>query len=386
MKNFCKYFLLSVVLLGNTLLSADNRVSSHFSVFSGEQVELLKFPLDVRLNTLPASFNHQGWRNINGMLQSGGLKDETITAKQYSALKYVYLSAIFQFTNKQGKAGLRLINHVGTRDSGYHFLIDPSSNIFSVENRYKSKGKWVAHTIAKKSIKPHEFYQLEVISNGRLAVAKLGGEVLWQGKVPCPTFFNSGFISQKSKTAVKDLRICGGGKLSKFIALGDSITHHCRWQDTVSKEIENAGMACDGTGMALARLQSDVIAFAPEYCFILLGTNDLLDRNYTMDKSAAMLTSIVQRLKTAGIKVTLCTILPRTPAEKTDELNAKIKKIAADNDIYLHEWSADLKDPVTKTLRREYGGPDIHPNVKGVQAMGKDFLAEPWVKLIFNKN
>lgn len=74
----------------------------------------------------------------------------------------------------------------------------------------------------------------------------------------------------------------------------------------------NAGIGGDTTSQVLARLDNDVIAFTPNFCRVMIGTNDIryVQTVAAKDAAVANIIQICQRLMDAGITPVLCTILP----------------------------------------------------------------------------
>jgi len=76
--------------------------------------------------------------------------------------------------------------------------------------------------------------------------------------------------------------------------------------------VVNAGIGGNTSAQALARLDTDVIAFKPTFCRVMVGTNDIryVQTAAAKDASVANIIQICQRLMDAGITPVLCTILP----------------------------------------------------------------------------
>jgi acyl-CoA thioesterase-1 len=68
--------------------------------------------------------------------------------------------------------------------------------------------------------------------------------------------------------------------------------------------IVNAGRSGDTTGRALARLQTDVLAYDPRIVIVLLGGNDFL-RRVPVDQAFDNLGTIVERIRSRGSAVIL---------------------------------------------------------------------------------
>lgn len=316
-------------------------------------------------------------------LENSGNGFEALYPAQYSALKEVRIKATFRFREKRGKAGLRMVEHVGVPDKGYYFLLDGETGVFTAlsGNRGKQNG-WEPDRVLQETKLPlSEINTMEVVSNASRVAVSVNGRELWHGGAPLPTVFHSGFVAFGAPVAVTSLEISGGGRRGGILAFGDSITHHCRWQEEAAKlahvKISNGGMACDDTIGAAKRLETDVIALRPELVLILLGTN-----NASPTRAMEDLKAIAERLRTEKIPVILCTILPRKPQpERAVELNKLLRSYCAEEKIRLHDWYGAL-DSGDGTMKPEFGG-GVHPNAAGVAAMAKDFLADPAVQSYF---
>lgn len=110
--------------------------------------------------------------------------------------------------------------------------------------------------------------------------------------------------------------------MGKIVFLGDSITKGTG-QGTVTAaqtfasligaangysaiDIINAGVGGNNSAQALARLNTDVIANAPDVCVIMLGNNDCQGTNaITVEAMAANISQIINDLRADGIKPVL---------------------------------------------------------------------------------
>ena len=318
------------------------------------------------------------WQFAGTNLQNSGGDFEALYAAQYSALKKVRIQADFRFLKPEGKAGLRLVEHVGVPDNGYYFLLDGATGLFTVSVRRREGTVWLPEQIIfQRQLETATLNSLEVLSEFTWAVVKVNGQELWRGGAPLPTLFHSGFVAFDAPVSVEKLEILGGGNKGGILAFGDSITHHCRWQDAVGKlagiEIGNGGMACDDTINARKRLESDVIALQPELVLLLLGTN-----NSSATQAMADLKYIIRRLRSARINVIVCTILPRPQPERAVELNRLLREYCRKEQVLLHDWYEVMNDG-NGNMKKEYGG-DVHPNTRGIEVMARSFIEDPVVK------
>ena len=340
--------------------------------------ETLVWPIHFRLSDAPEKMVAlQGkWQRGEGILQSDGGDFEAVYSTRYSALKHLKLSARFSFKQNRGTAGLRLIEHVGVPDNGYYFLIDGSADTFTVESRRRDgNGKWTAKQIFRETLSPASTRTIAVESTGTAVSVSVDGRRLWQGGAPLPVFYHSGFVAFNAPVRLEELDIAAGGPRGGILAFGDSLTHHCRWQDALAKReklaITNGGMACDDTVSARRRLETDVIALQPQLVLILLGTN-----NGSAEQALEDLKSITRRLREEGIAVALCTVPPRTPLpERAVKLNALLRPFCREANLPLHDWYAALENG-SGAFKPEYG-PGVHPNAAGVEAMARSFASDP---------
>jgi len=320
------------------------------------------------------------WVMEGGALRNSGDGFEALYPAQYSALKEVRLKATFRFREKRGNAGLRMVEHVGVPDKGYYFLLNGETGVFTAlaGNRGKQNGWEPSRVLQETKLSLSEVNTMEVVSNASRVAVSVNGRELWHGGAPLPTVFHSGFVALDAPVAITSLEISGGGRRGGILAFGDSITHHCRWQEAAAKlahaEIGNGGMACDDTAGAAKRLETDVIALHPKLVLILLGTN-----NASATRAMEDLKTIAERLRTEKIPMIFCTILPRKPLPgRAVELNNLLRRYCREEKIPLHDWYGAL-DSGDGTMKPEYGG-GVHPNAAGVAAMAKDFFADSAVK------
>lgn len=122
-----------------------------------------------------------------------------------------------------------------------------------------------------------------------------------------------------------------------IVLLGDSITNqnnvnqhlsdrgYFTWANILLgqafKVLYNAGIGGQRTDQFLTRLVSDVFAYKPAWCFVLGGTNDIV-QGRDADTIFANLTAIYQRLQAANIRVIASTVPPSVGMDTT----AKKKK------------------------------------------------------------
>ena len=185
-----------------------------------------------------------------------------------------------------------------------------------------------------------------------------------------------------------------------YLGLGDSITFGDGSSDRQGYGLKLQALLGAHFGEAEVRLrgrQGDASAetaevtrrtlrdYDPAYTLIMLGTNDWHDQTcqkapsdcFTIDA----LRSIVEDVKDWDSLPVLATIIPanpaRTPAGRNawyDEMNARIKGLAQQQQVTLADLNADFK--ATGNLASLFAD-DVHPNDAGYQV-----LAQGWFKAI----
>ncbi|QRI45084.1 esterase [Microbacterium phage Shocker] len=184
--------------------------------------------------------------------------------------------------------------------------------------------------------------------------------------------------------------VAGG---SRFIALGDSLTSlagggapYMGWatqlgilSDGQLQVLRNAGVPGDNAADIRARLQADVLAYAPTLVSLWVGTNDIT-QGRTLAAYKADVQAIVAALKEAGASVALLTIPPRADASKAATIsawNAWLKTFARAESIHLVDAHAALSDPATSTYKSGYdSGDGVHISQSGHNAVANLFATE----------
>jgi lysophospholipase L1-like esterase len=136
----------------------------------------------------------------------------------------------------------------------------------------------------------------------------------------------------------------------------------------------NAGISGNTTAQMLARITTDVIAYAPAYCVVLGGTNDVA-QSVPFATTKANLTAIYTVLINAGIRPVLGTVTPRniTTAEQVAlrQLNAWIRGYANKYGYPLIDFNAVLTDPLTELWASGLNADNVHPSASGATAMAQ---------------
>ena len=195
-------------------------------------------------------------------------------------------------------------------------------------------------------------------------------------------------------------------KDQRVVFMGDSITDG--WTNPEyggffpGKPYIDRGISGQTTPQMLIRFRPDVIALQPKVVVILAGTNDIAGNTgpMTLQEIEDNLASMTELARANGIRVVLASVLPvsnyghdrqgnpidmrlKRPPEKILELNAWIKKFAADRkQVYLDYFSAMVDDQ--GMLRKELSEDGLHPNAKGYAVMSP--LAEQGIEAALKKH
>jgi len=191
----------------------------------------------------------------------------------------------------------------------------------------------------------------------------------------------------------------------RVVFMGDSITD--AWVSPEyggffpGKPYVDRGISGQTTPQMLIRFRPDVIALQPKVVVILAGTNDIAGNTgpMTLGEIEGNLASMAELAKANKIRAVLASVLPvsnyghdrqgnpldmRTnrPPEKILELNAWIKKYAAENrHTYLDYFSAMVDEH--GLLQRDLSEDGLHPNAKGYAVMSP--LAEEAIRSAIKK-
>jgi lysophospholipase L1-like esterase len=192
---------------------------------------------------------------------------------------------------------------------------------------------------------------------------------------------------------------------ARVVFMGDSITDI--WAQPQfggffpGKPYLDRGISGQTTPQMLIRFRPDVIALQPKVVVILAGTNDLAENTgpMTVGQIEDNLTSMAELARANEIRVVLASVLPvgnygrdrngnpvdvriRRPPEKILELNAWLKKYAAERGLaYLDYFSATVDDQ--GLLKKDLSEDGLHPNAKGYAVMAP--LAEQAIQSALKK-
>jgi lysophospholipase L1-like esterase len=175
----------------------------------------------------------------------------------------------------------------------------------------------------------------------------------------------------------------------RAVFMGDSITQFWKLDDSFpGKPYINRGIGGQTSPQMLVRFRQDVIDLKPKVVIILAGTNDIAGNTgpMTLEQTEDNLASMAELAAANGIRVVLCSVLPAfdfswapglAPAPKIAELNAWIRKYAAEKGYVYVDYYSAMKD--------ERGGlppalsPDgVHPLPAGYAVMAP--LAEAGIE------
>lgn len=182
-----------------------------------------------------------------------------------------------------------------------------------------------------------------------------------------------------------------GKKEPRVVFMGDSITD--AWVRPEyggffpGKPYIDRGISGQTTPQMLIRFRPDVIALQPKVVVILAGTNDIAGNTgpMTLGQIEDNLASMTELARSNGVRVVLASVLPvsnyghdrqgnptdvriKRPPEKILELDAWIKKFAAEKKyVYLDYFSA-MVDP-QGLLQKDLSEDGLHPNAKGYTVM-----------------
>jgi len=176
---------------------------------------------------------------------------------------------------------------------------------------------------------------------------------------------------------------------NRVVFMGDSITQGWNLDESFpGKPYINRGIGGQTTPQMLVRFRQDVIDLKPAVVVILAGTNDIAGNTgpMTLEQTEGNIASMAELAKANGIRVVLCSITPAfdyswspglTPAPKIDQINAWMKRYAADHGhVYVdfHSAMKDERDGLPPSLSRD----GVHPLPAGYAIMAP--LAEAGIE------
>lgn len=176
---------------------------------------------------------------------------------------------------------------------------------------------------------------------------------------------------------------------NSWIPLGDSISYTSlpyvgpSWAEIFPalsgqrfRMIRNAAIGGQTAAQMLARIQADVIAYAPRYCVILAGTNDL-SAGTTLTAYKVTITAMITALRAAGITPILGTIPPNNTlsyAPMINTFNDWLRIFCQAQSIPLIGFHGDLVDVTTGGFKAGYASDNAHPSAVGALVMANTAL------------
>ena len=324
------------------------------------------------------------WEFENGTWRSSGHGWETLSPRLYSGRKEITLEADLKFSAQgKGAVGLQLGNiHSGENgNNGCAVLYYPAEKKLKVGELSRRNGdviqrvrsEWTMdlgdHCSIRLDFVPQSHYDITV--NGKRVARSFFGLAI---------FHRSGIVSVDMPVSTARFSLSATMSYAPVVAFGDSITHHCRWQNEVAARlglsIANCGIAGEGTAAGLERFETDVTALHPRVVVIFEGTNNPKPLSALND-----IDRMVQLARKKRIQVVLCELLPRNDSRDVTGFNVALKEYAARQKLPVIDWYHVIDDGSGKPAQK-YGG-SIHPNQAGVRAMADYVLSRPeWVALL----
>lgn len=317
------------------------------------------------------------WTFVDNACESSGKGWETLCPKEYSARKELAFDATFEFDPvANGAAGVQIGWIYSGDNRGWAVLYYPAEKEIKVCYLEYQGGKLnnKVHWSAKADLGDKVHIKLTPTDKPYIYRISANGKTLRDYFFGISTFFHSGVTTIGMKAKFTGFRITASAPSYPVVAFGDSITHHCRWQDEVTRlsgiPIYNAGLAGEGSTTSVKRFEADVVTLKPRLVIIFIGTNN--------SKPASALSDIdkmVQMARKHNIEPMICELLPRHDKRDVQSFNQSLKAYAKEFNIPVVDWYQVFADENGK-MAEKYGG-HVHPNKKGVQAMAEYFLSQP---------
>lgn len=178
-----------------------------------------------------------------------------------------------------------------------------------------------------------------------------------------------------------------------IVFLGDSITDFFRVNEYFhGAYVINRGISGDTTDGVLKRLPESVYDLSPSKVFIMIGTNDLMEKKQeqTIVTNIENIITLIQE-KCPDTKLYLESIYPVSAArekkirrfivgkrnnEKIKNLNENLKYVAQKKGITYIDVYSHLVD-ASGNLRHEYTVEGLHLTIQGYKVVSK--VLKPWV-------
>ena len=163
------------------------------------------------------------------------------------------------------------------------------------------------------------------------------------------------------------------------VFVGDSITQDYNvYEFFKGKNVYNRGIGGDTSEGVLNRLDESVFSLKPKAVFLLIGTNDLVSPQFSLEKTMSNIQAIIKNLQAfdSSLKIHLLSILPvnRTIDATTvglrnnsliDKLNQQLKDLKAVHFIDLYPSLLDAN----KNLSEKYTIEGLHLNAEGYRVI-----------------
>lgn len=165
-----------------------------------------------------------------------------------------------------------------------------------------------------------------------------------------------------------------------LLIFGDSQVARWPVRNTFGRlPIRTRGLDGDQASLALPRFDDVASALQPSAVLILLGTNDI-SRGISVSGVVTDLRALALRAMEAGIRPTICSVLPvganreaERPTAKLLEVNEKMRRECGDIGIFYLDFWGKLADDSGR-LRSEVTFDGLHPNLKGYLRMTEAVL------------
>ncbi len=172
------------------------------------------------------------------------------------------------------------------------------------------------------------------------------------------------------------------------VFLGNSIIEGWEQSDPeffLNPKMINRGIGGQTTPQMLLRFEQDVLNANPQAVLILAGTNDIAGNTgeISLPEIRDNIAEMAQMAMANNIQVILCSVLPafdypwrpgRRPDQKIPELNALLKELAVEQNLFYLDFFAAMADE-RNGLPKKLAGDGVHPTPEGYSVM-KDLTVE----------
>jgi lysophospholipase L1-like esterase len=161
--------------------------------------------------------------------------------------------------------------------------------------------------------------------------------------------------------------------------IGDDLDERSQWQWWAGRrhanlEFRNFGVYGQRTDEIMARL--DACAAGADVLVVQGGINDVAQDRST-ERAADNLRAMVRRGRELGLRVALADVLPWNGgyprrAAAIDDLNARVRSLAAEEAVLLLPFHDTLADPErVGRMRNEWTSDGDHPSAEGYRRLGE---------------